>query len=140
MVSEESLRESSSESRSESSSEISEGNPASETESIVVESSDSQRPKKYYSDVWDYFAKNAGRKKVLCQVCNNEYLYLRTASNLRDHLICYHKDKYKRKDTILQSGDKQQTSMDTFVNHFKCPLSRAKKITELVAFMVAKDL
>ena len=30
--------------------------------------------------------------------------------------------------------------MDTFVNRFKCPPARAKKITELVAFMVAKDL
>jgi len=84
-------------------------------------------------------AKNADGKKVLCQVCNNEYSYLGTTSNLRDHLIHYHKDKYKRKDTI-QSSDKQQTSMDTFVNHFKCPPAHAKKITELVAFMVAKNL
>ena len=139
MASEESSRESSTDTRSERSSEISEDNPASETESVVAESSDSQRPKKCRSDVWDYFTKNAGGKKVLCRLCNNEYSYLGTTSNLRDHLIRYHKDKYKRNDTS-ESGNKQQTSMDTFVNRFKCPPARAKKITELVAFMVAKDL
>jgi len=139
MVSERSSRESSNKTRSGRSNEISEDNPASETESIVMESSDSQRPKKCHSEMWDYFTKNTGRKKVLCQLCSNEYSYLGTTSNLRDHLIHYHKDKYKRKD-IIQSGNKQQTSMDIFVNHFKCPPARAKKITELVAFMVAKDL
>ena len=60
-------------------------------------------------------------------------------SNLRDHLIHYHNDKYKRNDTT-ESGNKQQTTMDTFLNRHKCPPAHAKKITELVAFMVAKDL
>ena len=60
-------------------------------------------------------------------------------SNLEDYLIHYHKDNYKRNDTV-GSSDKQQTSMDTFLNHHKCPPARSKKITELVAFMVAKDL
>ena len=54
-------------------------------------------------------------------------------------MIHYHKDKYKQSDT-LESGDKQQTSLDTFVNHHKCPPACAKKITELVALVVAKDL
>ena len=142
MESEESSSKIRSEIWSKRSSEISEDNPvaaASETESVFVESSNSLRPKKYCSDVWDYFIKNTGRKKVLCQLCNNEYSYLGTTSSLRDHLICYHKDKYKRNDTI-KSSNKQQTSMDTFLNHHKCPPARSKKITELVALMVAKDL
>ena len=70
MASEESLRECSSETRSETRSErsgdISEDNPTSETESVFVESSNSQRPKKYCSDVCNYFTKNVGGKKVLC--------------------------------------------------------------------------
>jgi len=35
-----------------------------------------------------------GEKKVLCGLCNNEYSYLGTTSNLREHLRRHHKDKY----------------------------------------------
>ena len=104
-----------------------------------MESNDSQRPKKYHSDVWNYFTKNAAEKKVLCQLCNNEYSYLGTSNLREDHLIRYHKDKYKRNDTI-KSSNKQQTNIDTFLNRHKCLPTRAKTITELVKFMVAKDL
>ena len=103
IASEESM--SSSKTRNKRSGGISEDNPTSETESVFMESNDSQRPKKYHSDVWNYFTKNAAKKKVLCQLCNNEYSYLGTTSNLReDHLIHYHKDKYKRNDTIKSSS------------------------------------
>ena len=54
-------------------------------------------------------------------------------------IIRYHNNKYKRNDTI-ESVNKQQTRMDTFLNHHKCPPACAKKITEFVEFMVAKDL
>ena len=30
--------------------------------------------------------------------------------------------------------------MDSFVSHVKCPPTRAKRITELIALMVVKDL
>ena len=70
MASEESSRESSNETRSQTQSkrsgDISEDYPTSEMESVFMESSDSQRPKKYCSDVWNYFTENAGGKKVLC--------------------------------------------------------------------------
>ena len=73
------------------------------------------------------------------RLCEHEHAYLGTTSNLRDHLVHYHKDKYKRRDTI-ESGDKQQTRLDIFVNHHKCPPARAKKVTELIVLMVARDL
>ena len=113
----------------------------SETESVNIESVNSQKSaKKFCSDVWDYFEKNAsGGKKVHCQLCKNEFAYLGTTSNLRDHLICHHKDKYKR-NNARESGDKQQTSLDIFVNRHKCPATRAKRITELLALMIARDL
>ena len=130
---------SSSKTRTKRSGEIREDNPAGKMESVFLESSDCQRSKKYHSDVRNYFSKNVSRKKVLCQLCNNQYSYLRTTSNLRDPLIPCHKDKYTRNDTI-ESGNKQQTSMDTFLNYHKCPPTHAKKITTLVVFMVAKDL
>ena len=66
MASEESSSETRSETCSERSGEISEDNATSETESVFVESSNSQRRKKYRSDVWTYFTKNAAGKKVLC--------------------------------------------------------------------------
>ena len=54
-------------------------------------------------------------------------------------MIRYHKDKYKRSDAT-ESGDKQQTSLDIFINRHKCPAARAKKITELLVLMIARDL
>ena len=110
------------------------------TSNYHIESVNSQKPaKKFCSDVRGYFEKNANGKKVRCRLCEHEYAYLGTMSNLRDHLVRYHKDKYKRSDTI-ESSDKQQTSLDIFVNRHKCPPARAKKVTELVALMVARDL
>ena len=66
----------------------------SETESISV-GSEGPKPKKFRSDVWDFFTKVPGRKKVLCGLCKNKYSYLGTTSNLREHLLRYHKEKYK---------------------------------------------
>ena len=65
-----------------------------------------------------------------------KYAYHGTTSNLRDNLIHYHKDKYKWSNAI-ESGDKPQTSLDIFV---KCPAACAKKITELLTLMIARDL
>ena len=102
----ESLTESCSDTRSKRGSE----DRVSETESVSDEFVNSQKPaKKFRSDICDYFEKNASGDKVWCQLWEHEYAYLGTTSNLRDHLICYHKDKYKWSDTI-ESGDEQQTS------------------------------
>jgi len=101
------------------------------------------RSQKYFcSDVWDFFTKVPGEKKVLCGLCNNKYSYLGTTSNLREHLHRHHKDKYKqsRSGRTKGSDGKEQISMDTFFTRCKCLPSRAKKITELIAFVVAKDL
>jgi len=80
-----------------------------------------------------------GEKKVLCGLCNNKYSYLGTTSNLREHLHRHHKDKYRSGRTKGSDG-KEQISMDIFFTRSKWPPSRAKKITELIAFVVAKDL
>lgn len=124
--------ESSSSERSSETSDIN-NEEISEVESFVESSSGSTG--KFRSDVWSYFTKNVGAKKASCRLCNKDYAYLGTTTNLRDHLLRFHKDKYKAKD-----GFKQQSTIDTFVNHAKCPAARAKRITELVALMVAKDL
>ena len=132
----ESVVESCSDTRSERGSE----DRVSETESVNIECVDSQKSaNKFRSDVWDYFEKNASGKKVQCRLCKNDYAYLGTTSNLRDHLNRYHKDKYKQNDA-RESGDKQQTSLNIFVNCHKCPTARAKRITELLALMIARDL
>ena len=112
----------------------------SETESVGIKSVNSQKPaKKFRSDIWGYFERNSSGKKVHCRLCKQEYAYLGTTSNLRDHLIRYHKDKYKWSDAT-ESDEKQQISLDIFVNHHKCPAASAKKITKLLAFMIARDL
>ena len=78
---------------------------------------------------------------MLCGLCKNEYSYLGATSNLREHLLRYHKDKYKRNEGVSRDGNgKGQTNLDGFIIRCKCPPSRAKKITELIALMVAKDL
>ena len=128
----ESLTESCSNSRNERGSK----DRVSETESVI----DGQKPaKKLRSDVWGYFEKNAGGKKVQCRLCKNEYAYLGTTSNLRDHLIRYHREKYKQSDAI-ESGNKQLTSLVIIVNCHKCQAARSKRITELLALMIARDL
>jgi len=114
----------------------------SETESISA-SSEGPKKKKFCSDVWDFFTKAPGGKKVLCRLYNNEeHSYLGTTSSLREHLHRDHKDKYKQSGSGRTKGSdgKEQTSMDTFFTRSKCLPSHAKKITELIAFMVAKDL
>ena len=104
----------------------------SETEAAIDESSCSSSGK-FRSDVWKYFTKCASRKKALCQLCNKEYAYLGAASNLCVHLQHYHKDKYK--------GTQQNVvTIDFFLSHAKRPVTRAKRITELIALMVAKNL
>ena len=117
----------------------------SETESISA-GSEGPKLKKFRSDVWDFFTKVPGGKKVLGEVlgglCKNEYSYLGTTSNLREYLLRYHKEKYKRNESGSNkaSDGKEQTSIDAFFTRSKCPPSRAKKITKLIAFMVVKDL
>ena len=46
-------------------------------------------------------------RKCCVNCATIEYSYLRTMSKLRDHLIRYHNNKYKRNDTI-ESINKQQ--------------------------------
>ena len=117
------------------------GDTESETESISTSCEGVKKPKKFRSDVWDFFTKMPGGKKVLCGLCKNEYSYLGATSNLREHLLRYHKDKYKRSEGGSRDGnEKGQTKLDGFIVCSKCPPSCAKKVTELIALMIAKDL
>jgi len=117
------------------------GNTESETESISASSEGVKKPKKFRSDVQDFFTKMPGGKKVLCGFCKNECSYLGATSNLREHLLRYHKEKYKRNESGSRNGNgKGKTNVDGFIVRSKCPPSRGKKITELKALMVAKVL
>ena len=82
------------------------------------------------SEVWKYFLKK-GPKTVKCTICDKEYSYHGGTSNLCDHLVRIHSNEFK---------PKQQPSLDAFVIRGKCPHSRAKRITELIADMAARDL
>jgi len=72
----------------------------SEIESVSA-SSKGPKPKKCCSNVWKVFSKMPGGKKVLCVLCKNGYSYLGATSNMREHLLCHHKDKYKRNESLL---------------------------------------
>ena len=85
------------------------------------------------SDVWNFFEKS-GPKVVTCKLCAKEYAYHGGTSNLREHLTCIHPNEFK------PEKHKQQPSLDGFLSRSKCPASRAKRITELVVDMVARDL
>ena len=82
------------------------------------------------SDVWKYFRKT-GPKNVKCTLCDKSYAFHGGTTNLRDHLLRIHANEFK---------PKQQPRLDTFMIRGKCPESRAKRITELIADMVARDL
>ena len=81
-------------------------------------------------------------KEGVVWIVQQRISYLGTTSNLRKHLHRHHKDKYKRSGSgrTKVSDSKEQTSIDTFFTCSKCLPSRAKKITELIAFTVAKVL
>ena len=70
---------------SERSSELN-SEETSETEVIGETESSSTPSGKFRSDMW----KCTNGKKALCQLCNKEYAYYGTTSNLRDHLQRYH--------------------------------------------------
>ena len=84
------------------------------------------------SDVWNFFEKS-GPKVVTCKFCTKEYAYHGGMSNLREHLTRIHPNEFK------PEKHKQQPSLNGFLSRSKCPASRAKRITELVVAMVARD-
>ena len=47
------------------------------------------------SDVWLYFSKGPTTTSALCTLCKREYAYRSGTSNLRNHLVCSHSDKFK---------------------------------------------
>ena len=47
------------------------------------------------SDVWLYFSKGPTTTSALCTLCKREYAYRSETSNLRNHLVCSHSDKFK---------------------------------------------
>ncbi len=86
------------------------------------------------SDVWQFF-KKSGEKLALCKLCNKEYVYHRGTSNLRDHLTRSHPNDFSG-----HTQKHQQYSLDLCIARSKCPDSRAKRITDLIVRMVARDL
>ena len=87
------------------------------------------------SDVWKFFEKT-GSKNITCKLCAKaakQLAYHGGTTNLRDHLLRVHADKYKP----TKGMDSQQT-MDTFVR--KCSGARTKVIDELVLDVVTMDL
>ena len=70
-------------------------------------------------------------KKAKCTLCEKTYAFDGGTSNLRDHLLQLHASNFK---------PKQQPRLDDFVIRGECPDSRAKRITELIADLVARDL
>ena len=77
-----------------------------------------------------YFQKT-GPKKAKCTLCEKTYAFHGGTSNLCDHLHRLHASDFKLK---------QQPRFDDFVIRGKCPDSRAKRITELIADLAARDL
>ena len=100
------------------------------TSASVVQTESSSSSNREKSDVWKYFRKK-GPKTVECTLCDKEYAFHGGTSNLRDHLVRMHSNEFK---------PKQQPCLDAFVIRGKCPDSRAKRISELIANMVARDL
>jgi len=70
---------------------------------------------------------------VKCKLCNKSYAYHGGTTNLHDHLNRVHSNEYKTKS-------KHDPTLDAFIARSKCPTSRAKRITDLIADMVMQDL
>ena len=86
------------------------------------------------SEVWKFFVKEDGAKSATCKLCKKPYAYRGGTSNLRDHLTRAHPDEFN------PAAKQQQPSLNSFLTRSKCSDSRAKRITDLIADMVARDL
>ena len=83
------------------------------------------------SDVWNFIDKTR-HKTVKCKLCNKRYAYHGGTTNLHNHLNRIHSNKYKTKS-------KHDPTLDAFITWSKCTTSHAKRITDLIADMVAQD-
>ena len=91
------------------------------------------------SDAWKFFEKT-GSKNVTCKLCTKAakqlaYMYHGGTTNLWDHLLHVHADKYKPNKRM-----NSQHTMDTSMR--KCSGARTKVISELVldVHVVTMDL
>ena len=83
------------------------------------------------SDVWKFFSKcTDSASRVKCDLCDKEFTYCGTTSNLRDHLQRRHQDQYK--------PQQQQQTLITLSQ--RCSESKSKAIMDLLADVVAMDM
>ena len=68
-----------------------------------------------------------------CKLCNKRYAYHGRTTNLHNNLNHVHSNEYKTKS-------KHDPTLDAFIARSKCPTSRVKRITDLIANMVEQDL
>ena len=80
-----------------------------------------------------HFEKSGG-KFVTCKSCKKAYAYHTGMSNLHKHLQCAHPSEVK------EQQQQQQSTLSTILTRTICSDSRAKRISELIADMVAHDL
>ena len=80
------------------------------------------------SDVWKFFSKcTDSASRVKCDLCDKEFTYCCTTSNLRDHL---QRDQYK--------PQQQQQTLITLSQ--RCSESKSKAIMDLLVDVVAMDM
>ena len=76
---------------------------------------------------------------AVCVHCEKELSYCKTTTNLRDHLIRIHPNKYftaEKKETTKS----QKTKIDSFVTKTVYSKGHVKKITNLIIEMIVLDL
>ena len=88
------------------------------------------------SDVWDHFKREKCQLVVI--VVRSCWLYCGGTTNLREHLMRIHPLKYTSEAN--KSKVSNTAKVDTFVNKTICSESHAKRITNLMAEILALDL
>ena len=95
--------------------------------------------RKHTSPVWEHFVvREDGR--IVCNLCNNDFANGGGTSNLQKHLRGKHTEEAKKWFGEIESDGKKQTLISTFGVSRNCPPAHEKRITELIAEMVARDL
>jgi hypothetical protein len=84
------------------------------------------------SRVWNYFTRSADKSKATCNLCNQDFVFKNTTSNLLNHLNGKH-------PSVLTSETVKQTTMNLFVNSPKKSKADNETITQTIADMIVSD-
>ena len=86
------------------------------------------------SHVWKYFTRSSDKTSATCNLCDKQFAYKGTTSNLLNHLNIQHPSANTTNDT-----PKKQVPMTSFLNSPRKTKTDSDRITQAIADMIVAD-